>query len=146
LEGEILAFQFEWQPGSFIYLNKSILEQMIFLYGNHYGKWSNSSPFNPGKNIKMSRKRIKEWLEPQDSRVALAFKDTELVGYAIALQTKIDYGVISWVTQLVVHEKYRNQDVGKELLFSIWSFNDHFAWGLVSANPYAISALEKATR
>ena len=27
---------------------------------------------------------------------------------------------MSWVTQLVVHENYRQQDVGKTLLFSIW--------------------------
>src|SRR6202012_3675523 len=71
----------------------------------------------------------------------------DLVGYAIAIQAKIPkYGVISWVTQLVVHEDHRQRDVGKSLLFAIWNFTDHFAWGLLTANPYAIRALEKATR
>ena len=62
-----------------------------------------------------------------------------MIGYAIAVQVKVqDYGVISWVTQLVIHESHRRLDVGKTLLFSIWGFSDHFAWGLVTANPYAI--------
>lgn len=70
-----------------------------------------------------------------------------MVGYAIAGQFKIpDYGVVSWVTQLVVHSDFRNQDIAKTLLFTIWKFTDHFAWGIVSANPYALRALEKATR
>src|SRR5216684_596844 len=48
--------------------------------------------------------------------------------------------------KLVIHEAHRRVDVGKTLLFSIWGFSDHFAWGLITANPYAIRALEKATR
>jgi len=36
--------------------------------------------------------------------------------------------------------------VGTRLLFSIWGFSTHFAWGLTTANPYAVRALEKATR
>ena len=69
-----------------------------------------------------------------------------MIGYAIALQIKTRDGVVSWVTQLVVHEQYRHQNVAKNLLHSIWGFTNHFAWGIVSANPYAIRALEKATR
>ena len=36
--------------------------------------------------------------------------------------------------------------MGKTLLFSIWGMSNHFAWGLVTASPYAVRALEKATR
>ncbi len=50
------------------------------------------------------------------------------------------------MTQLVVHADHRRRDIGKRLLFSIWEFSDHYAWGLVTANPYAVRALEKATR
>jgi GNAT superfamily N-acetyltransferase len=83
----------------------------------------------------------------RDSKIALAAFDGQVIGYAIAVQVKVkDYGVISWVTQLVIHEAHRRRDVGKTLLFSIWGFSDHFAWGLITANPYAIRALEKATR
>ena len=70
-----------------------------------------------------------------------------VIGYAIAVQVRVKgYGVVSWVTQLVIHEAHRRLDVGKTLLFSIWGFSDHFAWGLITANPYGVRALEKATR
>lgn len=36
--------------------------------------------------------------------------------------------------------------LGRDCFFSIWRFTNHFAWGVLSANPYAIRALEKATR
>jgi 2-polyprenyl-3-methyl-5-hydroxy-6-metoxy-1,4-benzoquinol methylase len=71
----------------------------------------------------------------------------KLVGYAIAVHSEVaGAGAVSWVTQLVVHEEHRRSDVGKTLLFTIWQFSDHFAWGLVTASPYAVRALEKATR
>lgn len=70
-----------------------------------------------------------------------------LFGYAIAVQEEFrGHGRISWVTQLVVHKEFRRLGVGKRLLFPIWGFSNDYAWGLLSANPYAIRALEKATR
>jgi 2-polyprenyl-3-methyl-5-hydroxy-6-metoxy-1,4-benzoquinol methylase len=70
-----------------------------------------------------------------------------MVGYAIAIHTQLpDRGNVAWITQFVVHKDHRNADVGKRLLFTIWGFSDYFAWGLLSANPYAVRALEKATR
>jgi 2-polyprenyl-3-methyl-5-hydroxy-6-metoxy-1,4-benzoquinol methylase len=116
------------------------------LYSNHYGVWSARAPYNAGKRVRLSGAKLREWLTP-DSKIALAKYDGQVIGYAIAVQVKVkDYGVISWVTQLVIHEAHRRVDVGKTLLFSIWGFSDHFAWGLLTANPYAIRALEKATR
>lgn len=53
---------------------------------------------------------------------------------------------VAWITQFVVHKDHRRFDVGKRLLFTFWTFSDYFAWGLLSSNPYAIRALEKATR
>ena len=71
----------------------------------------------------------------------------EIIGYAISFsKNEYNYGIVTWVTQLVVHDKYRQRGIAKNLLFSIWGFSNHFAWGIVSANPYAIRALEKATR
>jgi SAM-dependent methyltransferase/GNAT superfamily N-acetyltransferase len=97
--------------------------------------------------IRLSPERIRQWLTKPDARLAYASTDGRVIGYAIAVQPKVHgLGVISWVTQLVVHSDHRRRDVGKRLLYSIWEFSDHFAWGLVTANPYAIRALEKATR
>jgi 2-polyprenyl-3-methyl-5-hydroxy-6-metoxy-1,4-benzoquinol methylase len=123
-----------------------LVEELTSLYSNQYGIWSGNAPRNPGQRVKLAPAKLREWLT-RDSKIALAKFDGQVIGYAIAVQLKIkDYGVISWVTQLVIHEAHRRLNVGKTLLFSIWGFSDHFAWGLITANPYAIRALEKATR
>ncbi|MBI2787305.1 MAG: GNAT family N-acetyltransferase [Elusimicrobia bacterium] len=140
------TYKYEWLPGS-LWESQELIEELSDFYSAHYGKWSAQSPVNPGQFIKLSAARIREWLSPPNVSIALAKLNGELVGYAIAVQTKVeDFGVVSWVTQLVVHEEHRHRGVGKELLFSIWSFTDNAAWGLITANPYAIRALEKATR
>lgn len=123
-----------------------LVEELAKLYSSQYGVWSLKASRNPGKRVKLGPAKLREWLT-NDSKIALAKFDGQVIGYAIAVQVKVkDYGVISWVTQLVIHETHRRVDVGKTLLFSIWGFSDHFAWGLITANPYAVRALEKATR
>jgi len=140
-----MEYQYTWLPGSLV--QPPLLAEMAELYSNHYGIWGERSSRNPGGRIRLSASRIGELLAPKDSRIALATFDGALVGYAIAIQTRVPkYGVVSWVTQLVVHAEHRRNDVGKTLLFSIWNFSSHFGWGLITANPYAVRALEKATR
>ncbi len=140
-----MAYKFEWLPGPMV--PDELIEQMSALYSSHYGRWSLAAKRNPGGPVRLPPARIKELLIPDAARLAYAIQDSEIVGYAIAIQAKVpDYGFISWVTQLVVHEDHRQRNVGKLLLFAIWTFTDHFAWGLLTANPYAIRALEKATR
>ena len=120
---------------------------MADLYSTQYGIWGKGGA-HPGQPVKLTPERIRaHWLSPRHSRVVWATAFGKLVGYAIAVQTHLpDYGMVSWVTQLVVHEEHRRSDVGKTLLFTIWQFTDHFAWGLITANPFAVRALEKATR
>jgi len=135
---------YQWMPGSFV--TDELLEECIALYSLHYGRWSANAP-RPGEHIRLSLSRGRAWLESPDSNLALARSDGQLVGYAITINTKVErYGLVSWVTQLVVHEDYRRASVAKTLLFSMWGFSNHFAWGLITANPYAVRALEKATR
>jgi 2-polyprenyl-3-methyl-5-hydroxy-6-metoxy-1,4-benzoquinol methylase/GNAT superfamily N-acetyltransferase len=123
-----------------------LLDELAALYSTQYGVWGEGSP-KRSERIRLSPRRLREWLEHADSRLAYASLAGTVVGYAIAVQPKVQgLGVVSWVTQLVVHEDHRRRDVGKRLLYSIWEFSDHFAWGLVTANPYAVRALEKATR
>ncbi len=125
-----------------------LVQEMADLYSRNYGNWSMHSPHNPGGQITLSPTRLKEWLKSADCKIALANHDTaQLVGYAIAIQTKVpEYGIVSWVTQFVVHRDHRHAGVGRSLLFSIWGLSDHYSWGLLTANPYAVRALEKATR
>ena len=140
-----MKLKYTWVPGPLA--NEEVLKDCARLYSKHYGFWSQRLSTAPGQRVRLSPTRLREWLKDDDSKVALAYDASSLVGYAIAVQTKVQkYGVISWVTQFVVHEYYRRRNVGKNLLFSIWGFTDHFAWGLLTANPYAVRALEKATR
>jgi GNAT superfamily N-acetyltransferase len=137
-------YEYRWIPGGLV--GQDLLEELAALYSGHYGIWGAGTPraFQP---IRLSSGRIQEWLIHNESRLAYASLDGRVIGYAIAVQPKVPgLGVISWVTQLVVHAEHRHRDVGKRLLYSIWEFSDHFAWGLVTANPYAVRALEKATR
>jgi GNAT superfamily N-acetyltransferase len=123
-----------------------LLEELAEFYSRHYGRWSPNSKYRPGLPIKLTADLLRTWLK-KDSRISLARLDDQMVGYAISIQTNYgSRGLISWVTQLVIHEDHRKRDVAKRLLFSIWGMSDHFAWGLLTANPYAIRALEKATR
>ena len=95
-----------------------LVEELATLYSNQYGVWSRNAPFSPAKRDE-SPARLREWLT-SDSKIALAKYEGQVIGYAIAVQVKVqDYGVISWVTQLVIHESHRRLDVGKTLLFSI---------------------------
>jgi hypothetical protein len=139
-----MGYDYTFVPGPLA--SGELVQELATLYSNHYGVWSQSAAHAPHPRVKLSLARLRDWLMP-DSKVALAKFDGEVIGYAIVIQVRAkDYGIISWVTQLVIHEEHRHLDVAKTLFFSIWGFSDHFAWGLITANPYAIRALEKATR
>ena len=69
----------------------------------------------------------------------------KLAGYAVGARLRANGHVVSWVTQLVVHTEHQNQGIASTLLGAAWCFSDDFAWGLATANPYAVRALEAAT-
>jgi 2-polyprenyl-3-methyl-5-hydroxy-6-metoxy-1,4-benzoquinol methylase len=138
------VYEFKWIAGHAVTPQQR--DEMATLYSANYGIWGPRGR-QPGAHIKLSGKLLQDWLAPQDSRVAMATESGKIVGYAIAVQTAMaGRGMVSWVTQLVVDEAHRQKSVAKKLLFTIWQFSDHFAWGLLTANPYAVRALEKATR
>jgi len=118
------------------------------LFQGHYGKWGSKvrPPTKPGNAIRAIPQWKENYLSIDDAWISIAKIDQTIIGYATAVQVKVSHGTITWVTQLVVHEKYRKQLVGSKLLHSIWGYSEHYAWGIASANPYAIRALEKVTR
>lgn len=128
----------------------TILEECSKLYSENYGVWSNFNPENKlrGRNIKLSVSKLSGWFNNNSSLYIAKNENREIIGYAIAFKDKEPKAKkhIAWVSQLVVHKDYRNSDVAKNLLYSIWGESKNFAWGILSANPYAIRALEKATR
>lgn len=146
-----VVYEFSWIPGPQVSGQPSLVQEMSDFYSHHYGRWSEAAPepYKPGHSIKLPPTRIMAWLEEAECKVAFARFEGLLVGYAIAIQARVpeskEVRIVSWVTQLVVHEDHRTKDVGKRLLRSIWNFSNHYAWGLLTANPYAVRALEKAT-
>ena len=141
------GISYEKLPGRFVASNSLLSRKLVDLYSEHYGVWSKKG-VRPGKNIRLSTEKINEWLQNEYVTVYYSsLVDDSIIGYAIALgKNEPKYGYITWVTQLVVHKDYRKRGIAERLLFSIWGFSNHYAWGIVSANPYAIRALEKATR
>ena len=135
-------YSFQWMPGS--ELAPEVLGECAELFSAHYGVWSPRGP-RPGKSIRLSPEKLRGFL-PKGSFAILARQDGALIGHAFLLRTELPgRGVVSWVTQLVVHRAHRECGVARRLLFPLWGFSDHFAWGLVTSNPYAVRALERQT-
>lgn len=147
--GDIMLSNIEyWKlPGILVTANESLLKECSELYSDHYGVWGSKGK-SPGEHIKLSGNRISAWLNSEYATLYCAENAGKIIGYAIAISKDLkgEYGIVTWVTQLVVHTDYRKQGIAKNILFSIWGLSTHFAWGIVSANPYAVRALEKATR
>lgn len=120
--------------------------EMLKLFNGHYGRWGDAaSPDRRGKRIGFGDHQLKSLLG-DGSFILLARSGEELIGYAIGVRRDGGCGPVCWVTQLVVHADHQNRKVSSNLLGSAWSFSTDFAWGLASANPRAVRALERATR
>lgn len=128
--------------------DKSFRRECIDLYSGHYGIWDNKADAKlAGKHVQLSDKLFMNWLSNDHAYIYYARSPKGLIGYAVILQIDVpDYGIVTWVTQLVIHQNYRNRGIAKQILLSVWGFTDHKTWGIVTANPYAIRALEKVTR
>ncbi len=116
------------------------------LFSAHYGRWGPRGP-RPDQPVELPRGQLVELLDSEHSWIVSCYIEGELVGYVIAHTFELDgAGPVAWVTQLVVSEAYRNARLATILLRSIWEFSDYYAWGLVTANPFAVRALEAASR
>jgi 2-polyprenyl-3-methyl-5-hydroxy-6-metoxy-1,4-benzoquinol methylase/GNAT superfamily N-acetyltransferase len=143
--GNNVETTFKWLIGREV--SESLLQECSKLFGEHYGIWSREGGDRAGKRVRRSPEKIQELLNDENAGLAIALSKGQLVAYAAAVQIPVgDHEKMTWVTQLVVHSDFRQQGIAKRLLFAIWGFSDHFAWGLVTANPYTVRALEKATR
>ena len=147
-------WHFHWRRvlGSEARRDQQLLAACAELYSSSYGVWSTAARgagLTPGERIRRAPEDIAELLESPESFLAVAeLPSGELVGYCVAVFTPTagGEGRIAWVSQLVVGEAYRNAGVATNLLFSVWGFSDHYACGLVTSNPFAVRALESATR
>jgi hypothetical protein len=96
-------YQCGWLPGTLVQTDQ--LKEFAELYSEHYGVWGKQG-LKPGQHVRMSADRIRTLLTPE-TRVFWATGLGKLVGYAIAVRTKVaGVGDVAWVTQLVVHEDH----------------------------------------
>jgi 2-polyprenyl-3-methyl-5-hydroxy-6-metoxy-1,4-benzoquinol methylase/GNAT superfamily N-acetyltransferase len=123
-----------------------LVAECLDLYANHYGRWGKRAN-NPGEQVRISERDFLERISDDNVRLACAFRDGRLIGYCVAARTDLaDRGRVAWVSLLVVHQTYRSARIATRLLYSVWQFSDCYAWGLATANPLAVRALETATR
>lgn len=133
-----------WIPG--LLVGTELLAECSDLYSAHYGVWGPRGP-HPGEQICVPPQMLAKWLESGRSDLFYARYGGELIGYAIAAHGEIaGRGKVGWVTQLVVHSDFRNRGVAKRLLSAQWAISSFYGWGIVTASPFAVRALEKVTR
>ena len=142
---------YSFTPGPWLLTQEggTLLEEIAIFYSSHYGEWSPNCPMPilRGRQVSLSSEKVSKWLNNDLAELWTVRDNDILVGYAIAIKGKSGSKEnIIWVTQFVIHKKFRNTGIGKQLLLSIWGFSSFFAWGLVTANPFAVRALEKITR
>lgn len=125
-------------------LDDSERKELKDLFDSHYGVWGTAAR-EPGRRVTIPKWRLNDLLDREDTYVLIAREERAVVGYAIGARVAANGNSISWVTQLVVHSDHQRNGVATRLLRSAWGFSDDYAWGLASANPFAIRALEAAT-
>ena len=143
----ILSPQFDWQIGSFAAKDSSLLAECSALFSKNYGTWSLFHPVLNfrGKNVRLLPGKIAELLQMDNAVIVTARHGDYLIGYAIVLLLPFEKQTITWTTQLVVSQNFRRNRVAHNLLSAACRLSDSVANGLITANPYAVRALEGAT-
>jgi hypothetical protein len=115
----------------------NILEGCSKLFSMNYGTWNISK-----KNIKLSVSRLEEkYLFDKSCFVVVCICKDIVIGqafYSICKKT-------CWFSQLVVDKNYRKEHIASTLLSKALNREDWKYAGLVTSNPYAVRALERAT-
>lgn len=137
--------QYVYNTKSTIDLSDNELKECQNLFNENYGHYRKDSDFRPGEAIRFPMSIYRDY-QKEGFYLATARTEGKLVAQAFYIRKKYpDYGVMTWVLQLVVHKDHRKCGIAGRLLHSIWGFSDDYAWGLASANPCTVKTLESAT-
>ena len=129
-----------------IKLTENELKACSRLYSNHYGVYTQDSPVRPGEQVHFPVSMYKEHYQKNNFYVAMAYDKTKLVAHAFYIRKSIARNKeIYFIFQLVVDEEYRGQGIATNLMRSIWSFSNCYAWGLITPNIRTVKTLESAT-
>jgi len=119
-----------------------ITEDMIIeaaaLFSRHYGIWSS------GKRVRMSPERLRAELLPpgheaQCSYVRAILDGHIYIGHAFACEWLSAGRPILWITQLVVHPRFRGHGIAKNMLKKL-ERPYIYGYGIVSSHAHAIMA------
>ncbi|PBK70129.1 hypothetical protein ARMSODRAFT_956185 [Armillaria solidipes] len=102
------------------------------------------NPSPSGARVKLSTSKVRALClsDPVHTSLALCtLNDGSLVGHAFATQWSYDNGLVSWITQLVVHSNHRRRGIATMLLRMLRNGSGSSAFGLVSSHPAACIAL-----
>ena len=141
-------WKFRWLslPGRTAMADAGLLKSCAGLFSTSYARWGDGGP-RPGEPVRIGPDHLRRLLDSEEARILCAFEGGILAGYAVILRFRGTGGQrVAWISQLVVGPTYRRSRVATTLLFSAWQFSDYDVWGIVTANPYAVRALETATR
>ena len=134
-------YKISWKPAKNI--SEREYEEYSSLFNENYGTWSSNK-----QPVKRTSSQLKGYLKAAESWVANVnyCQENKVIGYAFFYRLHLENkGYVTWVTQFVIRKEHRNKGLGTRLLRAIWSQSNQYAWGLVTANPFAIRSLEKAT-
>jgi hypothetical protein len=124
------------------------LKECSQLFSQHYGVWGSQMNEKYQKRVSLSANMMRsQYLFSNDCALVVAKSNHKIIGQAFFIRFWNDKlnGWVVWITQLVVHSQFRRLGIGKGLCNSSWNPSTDIAVGLVSANPFAVKALESAT-
>ncbi len=119
--------------------SKEILEKCAHLFSNHYAVWQGGK-----KKVKMTYEKLRnEYMFDEQCSLVTAQVNGEIIGQCFSIR---NYQVsMIWITQLVVHEEYRQHGIAKELL-RLTVKDDWNIVCMATSNPYSIQALESTLK
>ena len=127
-----------------------LLVRCAKLFSEQYGVWGPLGP-RPGHPVTMSASALRKNLLDADGTFLVVAIDEDcdaVAGHAFARRFAVPELLgrsALWITQLVVNSSYRNRGIGAHLISTALDPRDVCA-GLATSHPYAVRALEKATR
>jgi hypothetical protein len=122
---------------------RNYLLQCAEIFSRCYGVWTKT-----GKRVSLTPTRLQnDYLFNDSCRLIVAKYEDKILGHAFYTSFNLETlgGKIVWITQLVVDDKYRNMNIAQTLILSCMG-TEAKAVGLCTSHPYAVKALEKATK
>ncbi|TLD19497.1 hypothetical protein E2P81_ATG07114 [Venturia nashicola] len=127
-----------------------MLDEAAKLFSENYGVWGEHAAERTGKfakagrPVRLSKERLRnEYLPTEISSYVRVTVNGHLAGNAFACRWSVDGRTICWITQLVVHQDYRERGLATGLLDEIRLDGDD-VYGVMSSHPAACLAASRA--